>query len=64
MTDAPQKSTGKIIAIIVVVAIVAGIVATLIQSLLLGHSNPAVTGGAVGAISAVVAISLLKKKPA
>ena len=64
MTDARHKSTGKIIAIVVVVAIVAAVAATLVQSLLLGASNPAVTGGVVGAISAVVAISLLKKKSA
>ncbi len=64
MTDVQPKSTGKIIAIVVVVAVIAAVVATLVQSLLLGHSNPAVTGGAVGAIAAVVAVGLLRKKSA
>jgi hypothetical protein len=65
MSNAPsQKSTGKMLGVVIVVAIVAAVAAILVQSLLLGHSNPAVTGGVVGAIAAVVAVGLLNKKSA
>lgn len=57
-----RKSTGKTIALVVLVAFVTAVVVTVVQSLLLGHSNPAVTGGVVGAVTAVIALSILRKK--
>jgi hypothetical protein len=63
MNDAQSgKSTGKTLALVVLIAFVTAVVVTVVQSLLLGHSNTAVTGGVVGAITAVVALSLLRKK--
>ena len=67
MSDAPTEtangaSTGKIIAIVILVAVVSAIIVTLAQELLLHQTRTAVTGGMVGAISAVVAVNLMKKK--
>ena len=63
MNDAPSRtSTGKLIALVVVVAVVTAVASTLVQSLLLGHANTAVTGGVVGAITAVVVLGSMKKK--
>lgn len=64
MNDAQsRKSTGKTIALLVLVAIVTAVAVTIAQELMRGHSNAAVTGGVVGAITAVVAIGTLRKKP-
>jgi hypothetical protein len=57
-----RKITGKTIALVILVAIVAAIAVTLIQQLVLGNSNAAVTGGVVGAVTAVIAISIIRKK--
>ena len=63
MNDAQnRKSTGKIVALVVLVAIVTAVASTVVQSLLLGHSNPAVTGGVVGAVTAVVAVGTMRKR--
>lgn len=63
MNDSQTRaSTGKTLLIVVVVAIVAAIVATVVQRLLLGDSNVAVTGGVVGALAALVAVSTMRKK--
>ena len=61
---APQarQSTGKTIALMIVVAIVAAVAVTLAQKLVLGHSSVAVTGGVVGAVTAAVAITAVRKK--
>ncbi|HWN11151.1 MAG TPA: hypothetical protein VNO50_18070 [Pyrinomonadaceae bacterium] len=58
-----RTSTGKAVLLVVVVAITAAIASTVVQSLLLGKSNLAVTGGVVGALAAVVAVNTLRKKP-
>ncbi|MEK6323150.1 MAG: hypothetical protein AABN33_15870 [Acidobacteriota bacterium] len=57
-----RKITGKTIALVILVAIVAAVAVTLIQRLVLGNSNAAVTGGVVGAVTAVMAISIMRKK--
>jgi len=63
MSDAQTgPSTGKVAAIVILVAIVTGVAATLLQHLLWGETKAAVTGGMVGAVTAVVAISLIKKR--
>jgi len=63
MNDAQSgRSTGKTVAIVILVAIVTALAVTLLQHLLLGQAKPAVTGGVVGAITAVVAINLVRKK--
>lgn len=46
----------------ILVAVVAAVLASLAQVLLLGKSNAAVTGGAVGAITAGIAVTFWKKK--
>jgi|GEM_PF-7031499 len=64
MTEAHSgPSTGNAIALVVIVAIVTAVVATLVQVLIRGHSNTPVTGGVVGAITAIVAITATRKKP-
>ena len=63
MKDAQsRKPTGKAVALVVVVAIVTAIAVTLMQSWLLGHSNTAVTGGVVGAVTPAVALTTMRKK--
>jgi hypothetical protein len=59
-----RKTTAKTLALVVLGAIVTAVVVTLIQRWLLGNANIAVTGGVVGAVTAVLAISAMKKKPA
>ena len=55
-------STGKTIALVVLVAIVTAVAVTLVQVLIKGNSNAAITGGAVGAVTAAMAISTMRKK--
>lgn len=57
-----RKTTGKDIAFVLIVAIVAAVGATLVQILLLGKSNVAVTGGVVGAVTAVAAVGVIRKR--
>lgn len=52
----------KTILILVVVAIVAAVLVTFLQILILGKSNPAITGGAVGAIVVGIAMSARRKR--
>lgn len=56
-----RKPIGKELVSVVISAIVVAVVVTLIQVLLIGKSNPAVTGGIVGALIAVMAIRLVRK---
>jgi len=51
----------KTILLLIVVAIVVAVVVTLIQTLILGKSNVAITGGVVGAIVVVTAMSARRK---
>ena len=57
-----SKITGKFILMVILVAIVIGVVSAVLQNLILGHSNAAVTGGVVGATVAVIATRVLQKK--
>jgi hypothetical protein len=59
-----SKLTLKLLGLVIVVAIVAAVLATLIQVLIFGKSHVAVTGGAVGAISAGLVVGARKKKSA
>jgi hypothetical protein len=43
-----QMSTGKALVLLVLAAIVASVIVTLLQTLILGSANTAVTGGVVG----------------
>jgi hypothetical protein len=58
-----QKISAKNVAIVIGVAILTAVIVTLIQTLILGKANIAVTGGVVGATTAVLAIKALKKSP-
>lgn len=51
----------KTILLLIVVAIVVAVVVTLIQTLIMGKSNVAITGGVVGAIVVVSAMSARRK---
>jgi len=51
----------KTILLLIVVAIVVAVVVTLIQTLILGKANVAITGGVVGAIVVVSAMSARRK---
>ena len=55
-------STAKLLIIVIIVAVVAAVIATLAQNLLIGKSNAGVTGGAVGALAAAIAVFVRKKK--
>lgn len=52
----------KLIVIVVLFAIVAAVAATIIQQLIFGRTYTAVTGGAIGAMTAIVYLSLNKKR--
>ena len=52
----------KTILLLIVVAIVTAVVVTLVQTLILGKSNVAITGGVVGAIVVVSAMSARRKQ--
>ena len=52
----------KLLALVIVVAVVAAVLATLIQVMIFGKSHVAVTGGAVGAISACLVVATRRKK--
>jgi predicted membrane protein len=56
-----QKPTGKTFLLLILGAIVTAVVVTLVQVLLRGSSNIAVTGGVVGALTAVAAIKTMKR---
>jgi hypothetical protein len=56
------KITVKTIAIVMLIAIITALAVTFIQRLLLGNANPAVTGGVVGAVMAVMAVSIIRKR--
>jgi hypothetical protein len=58
-----QKITAKNLALVILAAIVTAVAVTLIQTLILGKANIAITGGVVGATIAVLSISTLRKKP-
>lgn len=63
MTDTEkEKLTGKTLALVVLAAIVTAVIVTVAQNLVLGRANIAVTGGVVGAITAVLIITATKKK--
>jgi len=53
--------TAKSIAILVLVAIVTAVVVTLLQTLILGRANVAVTGGVVGALCVALWMNTKKK---
>ncbi|MGH9836293.1 MAG: hypothetical protein ACREBD_35540, partial [Blastocatellia bacterium] len=59
-----RKITGKVIALVIIIAIVTSVAVTLIQQLLVGASNTAVTGGVVGAVTALMAIRVMRKSAA
>lgn len=58
--DVPESrpSTGRKLVILVLVAVVTSVVLVLLQNLILGRTLPGVTGGVVGAITALYAVSL------
>jgi hypothetical protein len=57
-----QMSTGKALVVLVLAAIVTSVIVTLLQTLILGSANTAVTGGVVGAITAMLAFKTIRKK--
>jgi hypothetical protein len=59
-----SRSTLKLLAVVIVIASVAAVVAVLLQVLILGKSNAAVSGGVVGAVAAGVGVTVWKKKNA
>ena len=62
MTDTETQGLNiKTILILVVVAIVTAVIVTLAQTFVLGKSNVAITGGVVGAIVVVTAMSARRK---
>ena len=61
--DQKQMSTSKALVLLVLAAIVTSVVVTLLQVLILGSANTAVTGGVVGAITALLAYRTIRKKP-
>ena len=60
MTDT-QALNLKTILLLIIVAIIVAVVVTLVQTLILGKANVAVTGGVVGVIVVVTAMSAKRK---
>ena len=56
-----RKISGKTVALVLLVAIVTAVIVTVVQQLVLGKSNVAVTGGVVGAVMGAMAISIMRK---
>ncbi len=56
------KPSVKALLILVLVVIVAAVVITLLQSLILGKANSAITGGVLGAIIAGYYVTSIRKK--
>jgi len=56
-----EKISVKKMAIIILIAIVTAVVVTLLQTLILKHSNAAITGGVVGAVTTLLAFRILRK---
>ena len=56
------ESRGKMLALVIVVAIVAAVAVTVVQRLLFGESNVAVTGGAVGGIIGAMFVAQRRKR--
>jgi len=56
-----DESKSKTYALIILIAVATAVVVTLLQSLILGHTSAAVTGGVVGGVTAAVAIVTLRK---
>ena len=54
------KVTFKMMLFVILAAAVTAVVITLLQALILGRSNVAVTGGVVGAMVAVLAFMTMK----
>jgi hypothetical protein len=54
--------TAKALGLVILAAIVTALVVTLLQSLILGHASAAITGGVVGAVTAVMALSVMRNK--
>jgi hypothetical protein len=59
---ATEPSNAKRILLVVAVAIVASLVVTLIQVLMFGKANVAITGGVVGATVVVLGLNGKRKK--
>ncbi|HSE32417.1 MAG TPA: hypothetical protein VLA93_12675 [Pyrinomonadaceae bacterium] len=62
---AENKSSGmdaKTIILLIAVAVAVSLVVTLLQALILGKSNPGITGGIVGACVVGIWLSMKKKK--
>jgi hypothetical protein len=57
-----QTSNMKTILVLVAVAIVVAVVVTLLQTLILGKSNTAITGGVVGAMVVALGLSSRRKR--
>jgi len=56
------KPTAKALIILVLIVIVGAVVITLLQSLILGKANSAITGGVLGAIIAGYYVTSVRKK--
>jgi predicted membrane protein len=62
---AENKSSGidaKSLILLIIVAITVSVVVTLLQTLILGKSNVAITGGIVGALCVGLWMNIKKKK--
>ena len=55
-------STAKLVGIVIVLSVIVAVLATLVQVFILGKSNAGVTGGVVGALTAGIAVSVLRSK--
>jgi hypothetical protein len=55
-------SNAKTILVLVAVAIVVAVIVTVLQTLIVGKSNVAITGGVVGAIVVALGLSTQRKR--
>ena len=63
MTDTETQALNiKTILLLIIVAFVTAVIVTLVQTFVLGKANVAITGGVVGAIVVVTAMSARRKK--
>jgi membrane associated rhomboid family serine protease len=62
MADRGTRVTARNIALLVLLVVVAAVVITLLQILILGRANIAITGAIVGAMAGVMATRLVRQR--
>jgi energy-converting hydrogenase Eha subunit A len=58
-----KRISGKTIALVILLTVITAVTITLLQTLVLGKANIAITGGITGAVGGAMAVMLTRKRP-